>query len=205
LFETSGLEFAAPGVGLEKRLSEAKRLALAVVVDRKEAPTLNAGLASLGGERRMVSWRRGDRNPPDCPKKVIDAIIEKKACRVVLLTPACFEAGYLPDWLCQRREGVKPELKAMAIQRPQVVSGWDLEYARPKPTRRLAPAGTVFFLSLKGEDDKAIDDKAIKKWVDDIWMHCISDKVEDRSDGFGMAVLGSWSGQVQAMEEVKEQ
>jgi CRISPR-associated protein Cmr3 len=205
LFETSGLEFAAPGAGLEKRLSEAQRLALAVIVDKKETSTLHAGLASLGGERRMVSWRRGDRNPPDYPSQVLKAIKDKKACRVILLTPACFEKGYWPTWLLEPREGVEPELRAIAIQHPQVVSGWDLEYGRPKPTRRLAPAGTVFFLSLKGENDKAIDDKAIEKWVKGIWMHCISDKMEDQNDGFGLAVLGSCSGEAQAMEEVKEQ
>lgn len=204
LFETSGLEFAAPGAGLEKRLSEAQRLALAVVVDRKES--LHAGLANLGGERRMVSWHRGDRNPPDCPSQVLKAIKDKKACRVVLLTPACFEKGYWPGWLLKPREGVQPELRAIAIQRPQVVSGWQLEPPPgPKPTRRLAPAGTVFFLSLKGEDENAIDEKAIEKWVKGIWMYCISDKVEDQNDGFGLAVLGSWSGQPPAMEEVKEQ
>jgi len=206
LFETSGLEFAAPGAGLETRLSGAQRLALAVVVDRKEAPTLLAGLANLGGERRMVSWRRGDRNPPDCPPQVLKAIKDKKACRVILLTPACFTEGYQPTWLLKSRGGVKPELRAIAIQHPQVVSGWRLEPPPgPKPTRRLAPAGTVFFLSLMGEGGKAIDDKAIEKWVKDVWMQCISDKVEDQNDGFGLAVLGSWSGEAQRMEEVKEQ
>lgn len=204
LFETSGLEFAVPGAVLETRLSGAQRLALAVVVDRKEA--IRSGLANLGGERRMVSWRRIDRNPPDCPPQLLKAIIDKKACRVILLTPACFTKGYQPTWLLDSRGGVKPDLLAIAIQHPQIVSGWQLESpAGPKPTRRLAPAGTVFFLSLIGESGKAIDDKAIEKWIKDVWMQCISDKVEDRNDGFGLAVLGSWSGEAQRMEEVKEQ
>lgn len=205
LFETSGLEFVSPGSDLETRLRDAQRLALAVIVDKKETPTLQAGLASLGGERRMVIWRRGNRTPPKCPPRLLKQIVKDRACRLILLTPACFEKGYLPDWLCKLREDVKPELKAIAIQHPQVVSGWRLEPPPgPKPTRRLAPAGTVFFLSLKGEDDKAIDDKAIEKWVKDIWMQCISDDPLDRNDGFGMAVLGSWFGQAQEMKEVQE-
>ncbi len=199
LFETSGLEFVSPGEDLETRLRNAQRLALAVIVDRKEAATLRSGLASLGGERRMVTWRSGDRNPPDCPPKLRKQIAKDRACRVVLLTPACFKAGYRPTWLLEPREGVEPTLQAIAIQHPQVVSGWDLEHGRPKPTRRLAPAGTVFFLSLKGEGE------AIEKWVKGLWMHCISDDVEDRNDGFGMAVFGSWLGEPQVMEEVKEQ
>ena len=200
LFETSGLEFASPGEDLETRLSGAQRLALAVVVDRKEASTLLSGIAGLGGERRMVRWRRSDRDLPDCPKKLLDTISDQGACRVVLLTPACFKDGYRPTWLLASRNGVQPDLRAVAIQHPQVVSGWRLEPPPgPKTTRRLAPAGTVFFLSLKGGNKEAI-----KQWVKGLWMQCISDDAEDRNDGFGMAVLGSWSGQPEEMEEVKK-
>jgi CRISPR-associated protein Cmr3 len=200
LFETSGLEFASPGEDLDTRLSKAHRLALAVVVDRREAATLRSGLAGLGAERRMVSWRRSDRDLPECPPGLLAKIVEDRACRVLLLTPACFEQGYRPRWLVKARDGVQPGLKAIAIQRPQVVSGWRLEPPPgPKPTRRLAPAGTVFFLSLTGEDDKALE-----RWVKSLWMQCISDDVQDRNDGFGMAVLGSWSGKAEKMEEVKE-
>jgi CRISPR-associated protein Cmr3 len=198
LFETSGLEFTFPGRDDETRLSGAQRLALAVAVDKKEASNIRTGLASLGGERRMVSWRRSDSDLPECPPTLLTAIIKNKACRVLLLTPACFEQGYRPGWLVEQRDGVQPGLKAIAIQRPQVVSGWDLEHRRPKPTRRLAPAGTVFFLSLTG------DKTAIESWVKGIWMHCVSDNEQDRNDGFGLAVLGSWSGQEEEMKEEEE-
>jgi CRISPR-associated protein Cmr3 len=188
LFETSGLEFISSGKNHETRLSTTQRLALAVVVDRKE--TIRSGLAGLGGERRMVTWHRSEHALPDCPPKVLGAIIEQKACRVLLLTPACFEQGYRPKWLVEPRDGVQPSLAAIAIQRPQVVSGWRFERpVGPKPTRRLAPAGTVLFFSLAG------DDKAIETWVKGLWMQCVSDDVQDRNDGFGLAVLGSWSGQ----------
>ncbi len=199
LFETSGLEFTSPGRDNKTRLSGARRLALAVVVDRRETSGIVAGLASLGGERRMVSWRsRSDNDLPNCPPDLLAAIVKQKACRVVLLTPACFEQGYRPGWLVEPRDGVQPSLQAIAIQRPQIVSGWRLEHpAGPKPTRRLAPSGTVLFLSLTG------DNQAIEQWVKGIWMQCISDKVEDRNDGFGLAVLGSWSGQAGKMQEEK--
>lgn len=203
LFETSGLEFTSPGKDY-KRLSGAQRLALAVAVDKfvdkdkKEAVNISAGLASLGGERRMVSWRSSDHNLPTCPKELPAIISNDKACRVLLLTPAYFKQGYRPNWLVKLRDGVQPSLEAIAIQRPQVVSGWDLEKRSPKPTRRLAPAGTVLFLSLAGDDDKAIED-----WVKSIWMECVSDNQQDRNDGFGLAVLGSWSDQPEDMREAK--
>ena len=199
LFETSGLEFTSPGRDYEARLSGAQRLALAVVVDRMEASSIRSGLAGLGGERRMVSWRRSDSDlpKPECPPKLLTAITKNKACRVLLLTPACFEQGYRPGWLVEPRDGVQPDLQAITIQRPQVVSGWDLEKRGPKPTRRLAPAGTVLFLSLTG------DDKAIESWVKGIWMQCVSDNEQDQKDGFGLAVLGSWSGQPEEMQEAE--
>jgi len=202
LFGTSGLEFTAPGTGIHK-LYEAQRLALAVAVDESEASGLNKiqeGIAGLGGERRMVSWRKSNDQLPSYPQGLVDTINSDKACRVILLTPAYFAEGYRPIWLTQEHFGITPELKAIAIQRPQVVSGWDLEKKGPKHTRRLAPAGTVIFLKLKGGDD------AIRDWVNSLWMQCISDNDPDgsipsqsRDDGFGLAVLGTWSGKPVAM------
>jgi CRISPR-associated protein Cmr3 len=196
LFETSGLEFTTPGKG-GQRLKGAQRLALAVAVDNSEQFIPRAGLAGFGGERRIVSWRKSSADLPSCPSGLEQTIITNKACRVFLLTPACFEAGYRPAWLLTEaaKHGVTAALKAIAVQHPQVVSGWDLVLRKPKPSRRLAPAGTAFFLSLKGSDT------AIGDWIRSIWMQCISDDQQDRTDGFGLAVFGTWSGQSVAMQK----
>jgi len=184
LFETRGLEFTS---------HDRQRLALAVLTDA----ALRPGWAFMGGERRLVIWRSSPAEPPECPAAVRDAVVRNAACRIVLVTPAHFTAGYRPHWVLQPRVGVTPTLRAMALPRAQVVSGWDLA-ARPKPapkpTRRLAPAGTVLFLTLHG--NKA----ALTRWADDLWMQCISDDEQDRRDGFGLAVLGAWSGRLQEME-----
>jgi len=182
LFQTHGLEFTQYA---------RQRLALAVITDR----VLHPNLTPLAGERRLVSWRQSRETPPACPAEVRDAIKQNAACRVVLLTPAHFVQGHYPDWLLQPHAGVSPVLVAMAVQRARVVSGWDLEWERPKPTRRLAPAGTVLFLQLQG------DPAAIVQWVDGLWMQCVSDAEQDRRDGFGLAVLGTWSGALEEMEE----
>lgn len=183
LFQTRGLEFT--------RKENRTRLALAVATD---APNLKEGIAPLGGERRLVSWRRSSKSLPSCPDALRADIVEHRHCRVMLLTPAHFLNGSKPSWLVSQREGVTPSLQAIAISRPQVVSGWDFETNRPKPTRRLAPAGTVLFLKLNG------DDTAIKKWIDATWMQCVSDEDRDRHDGFGLAALGVWDGGLQPME-----
>ena len=190
LFETSGLEFAHG-----KQIHKTKRLALAVEVDEDGlGKKIEPGLTHLGGERRVVSWRKSDKAFPPCLTELEDAIVKTGACRMLLLTPAYFSKGYLPTQLEQINDGVTPELKAVAIQRPQIVSGWDLEKREPKPTRRLAPTGTVLFLELKGEENK------IRQWVRNTWMHCIGDDPQLCSDGFGLAVLGIWSGKQIAMK-----
>lgn len=196
LFETSGMEFTAPGKG-EQRLKDAQRLALAIAVDDSEQFTPRAGLAGFGGERRIVSWRKSSTDLPSCPSGLEQTVVTNKACRVFLLTPACFKEGYHPGWLLKEaaKYGVTAAPKAIAIQRPQVVSGWDLALRKPKPSRRLAPAGTVLFLSLQGNDTEISD------WIKSMWMQCISDDQQDRTDGFGLAVFGTWSGQPVAMQK----
>lgn len=189
LFQTRGLEFT-------RTINEQRRrLALAVMTDAD----LPAGsLSPLGGERRLVTWRNNQDTQTDCFSdflpKLRSAIQDTAACRVVLLTPAHFKAGYCPEWLLQPRYDVTCELKAAAVHRAQVVSGWDFEKKGPKPTRRLAPAGSVYFLKLTGTTE------AIGNWVDAMWMNCISDEEQDRKDGFGLIALGAWSGQCEEME-----
>src|SRR6266581_420319 len=210
LFETSGLEFTYAGKG-QQRLSEAQRLALAVIVgkDKDTQNTIRGGTTGFAGERRIVSWRKSNSQLPTCDPDLKEAIKTQKACRVFLLTPAYFKEGYRPTWLLEPQHGVQPKLEAIAIQRPQVVSGWRLEHPPgPKPTRRLAPSGTVLFLTLEGTPE------AIETWVDNIWMHCISDDEDNkensdnpeqyRNDGFGLAVVGTWPSESEEIQEGRE-
>ncbi|MGO0122924.1 type III-B CRISPR module-associated Cmr3 family protein [Desulfothermobacter acidiphilus] len=187
LFQTQGLEFTSA----REKLSGARRLGLAVATD---ASGLKPGLAPLGGERRLAFWRPSGKPLPPIPKELVQQIVKQRSCRLILLTPAYFEEGWKPSWLLEEREGVKPLLEAAALKRYETVSGWDLKERKPKPTRRLAPAGTVYFLRLEGE--KA----AVQRWVEKIWLECVSDGEQERRDGFGLAVLGTWDGNPQGME-----
>ncbi|MEA4883825.1 MAG: type III-B CRISPR module-associated protein Cmr3 [Clostridia bacterium] len=189
LFQTRGLEFTRPRGGSNP--GDAHRLALAVATETLNLPD---GLGFLGGERRLAVWRKSDSSLPACPDRLKSHIRRNRHCRVVLLTDAHFETGWRPTWLLNQIDGVTPGLKAIAIGRPHVVSGWDMAERGPKPARRLAPAGTVLFLELSGDDD------AIDRWVDRIWLSPVSDGEQDRLDGFGLAALGVWYGTLQRME-----
>ena len=202
LYQTRGLEFThqakAPRVG-------GQRLALAIWT---AADALQEGLTPFGGERRLTHWRKSgkliDTEFAGCKQSVIERIKQSRdgdsySCRLILLTPAHFTDGYRPCWLFKVQNNVKVELNGVAINRTQVVSGWDFDrtkskdhpHGQPKATRRLAPAGSVYFLKLKG------DKHQIEDWCDRLWLKCASDDWQDRCDGFGLAMLGAWSGKLE--------
>lgn len=208
LFDTVGMEFAAlmhqptsPESEQEKdieprlHLQHARALGLAVSVDDRSpyARNLEQRLSPFGGERRLASWRKSEVAWPTCPEKVKEAILKDGRCRLILITPTFFNKGYRPT-TCLESPHVQVTLQAIKIDRSQIVSGFDMEKGKPRGTRRLAPAGTVLFLELKG------DKGDIERWIDETWMHCLTEgeeladgKPQEYYDGFGLAVLGTWS------------
>ncbi|MEI2693359.1 MAG: type III-B CRISPR module-associated protein Cmr3 [Anaerolineae bacterium] len=188
LFQTSGLEFVSLAPAKDASppvLAQAKGLALVLETDAELEP----GLGFLGGERRLASWRLSPASFPGCPDAVRKAIVDQKHCRLILATPAIFAGGFLPDVSKLSRAGVAVTVQAVVNGRYQVVSGWDYESDRPKPTRRLASAGSVYFLKLEGGKD------AINQFIDVVWLQAISDDEQDCRDGFGLALLGAWDGE----------
>jgi CRISPR-associated protein Cmr3 len=208
LFQTRGLEFTHCE---RKVLSSSRRLAMGVpVAEHVLAENIDEGIAPLGGERRIVTWRRSTKQLPNgCLSKVKVQVANDRACRLLLLTPAWFENGSRPRWLLNEQHDVTPKLIGIANARAQVISGWDFEKRKPKTTRRLMPAGSVFFLKLSTkadpETDPATAKAEIEKWVEYIWMTCISDDAKDgdpnqhRNDGFGLGVIGTWDGKFRPM------
>jgi CRISPR-associated protein Cmr3 len=197
LFQTSGLRFLQEG---ESRL-EPRRFALslqcqsAIVAGR--SLELRKQIAPLGGERRLARWSPALSDWPEMPGEIKERIKATRRARLILLTPAIFENGPLPAWNGQGWPlggPVKATISAAAVPRPEVVSGWDLAAdngpgkpkGKPKPTRRLAAAGSVYFLDLKGTEQD------VERWCQDTWLACVSDDAQDRRDGFGLAALGVW-------------
>jgi CRISPR-associated protein Cmr3 len=189
LFQTSGLEFMYINQDEDAPiyLDGAPKLGLVVATDAE----LSEGLGFLGGERRIARWQQVDDAVPVCPDNIRQDILRDGACRLVLVTSAYFEKGYLPDWVL---ETYGAELFGAAVHRYQTISGWDYDVGKPKPTRRLAPAGSVYFLKLNGEHAD------IHQFIDAVWMQTISDGEQERRDGFGLAALGTWDGNLGDME-----
>lgn len=190
LFQTRGLVFT-------RRTTDGERRRLALAVDVAGGEGVRPGTAPLGGERRLVCWRAEEKTLPGCPAAVREAVVGTGACRLLLATPGCFEAGWRPqaETLAAGVAGLTVTLVGAAVGRAVVVSGWDFERNQAKPTRRLAPAGSVYFLRLEGASE------ARRVWLDRIWLQPISDDAQARRDGFGCALVGAWDGRPTPMQE----
>ena len=112
--------------------------------------------------------------------------------RMVLVTPAIFDHGWRPGWLdADTLEGKPigdgPTLRLIGISngRWKAVSGWSLASPRgPKPIRRMVPAGSVYFFEKVEGDGRILGTNG--------WLKSVSDAPQDRNDGFGLAVWGTW-------------
>lgn len=149
-----------------------------------------SGSMAVGGERRLATWCQ-EGAWPGPSEKVLARIAESGRARLVLLSPAAFDAGWKPHWaLSGAVAGVQGQVVAAAVGRPTVVSGWRLDPeggpGAPKPTRRLAPAASVYWVELSG------DAASRRAWAEALWLQSLSDQAQDRLDGFGLAVLGVW-------------
>jgi CRISPR-associated protein Cmr3 len=174
-------------------------------------------LHPLGGERRLILWQAG--SPPvgwSCPDEVRRGLreLEKKSrqfVRMVLGTPALFIGGWRPGWLREettngrrRFAGRVPGtdvtvcLHSACVTRWQPISGWSYEYGSvgAKPVRRLVPAGSVYFL----EVTKGHSEDLAERWLESVGDESgpaddhqyIGDGSQNRRDGFGLALWGTW-------------
>ncbi len=144
----------------------------------------------LGGERRLAHWRTAsDEKMWECPSTVIEALGKTNHITMTLATPAIFRDGWKPGWLDDRLTGPPTEdgprltLVGVCIQRWRAVSGWSYKAGGPKAIRRMVPAGGVYFFESDRSDNSVLAGQ---------WLRPVSDKAQERRDGFGLAVWGTW-------------
>jgi CRISPR-associated protein Cmr3 len=181
-----GKLFASDATSFTRRADVAGRFSVerfAIGVDVGDLPTgakLENGVGALGGERRPSIVRQQEESIfPSMPRPLGEALRNTRRLRVVLATPAIFAAGDMPSAaLCG---GAR--VYAARVDRPQSVSGWDMATNAPKQVRRMAPAGSVFWLEFPEGTDAAA-------WAAANWGACLSDNEQDRLDGFGRIFVG---------------
>ena len=152
---------------------------------------LAPGAICLGGERRP-SWLEPLADAPlRLPDDHARAIESAGGIALTLATPALFGTGWRPSWLNANLEGEPPgvpglrlKLHAAAVERWQGISGWDLKRWQPKPARKAVATGATYWFEILGSPPAA--------WVQDLWLTPLSDDVQDRRDGYGLALPGPW-------------
>ena len=186
LFQTEGLDLDASDCSQDASAGGLRLLA-------RCGEPLSEGLVHLGGKRRLAALAPEPEPtwpvpPPDWLRKIAAA----RGLCLTLLTPGVFSAGYRPAWLDASLIGNPPnapalrlQLRAVAVDTPQVHSGWDLAKRQPRPSRKLAgPGATYWFRILDGADPETLGT---------LWLTSVSDLEQDRRDGFGLALPSPWT------------
>ncbi len=170
----------------------------AIGVEADVPERLDPEFVTLGSDSRLAKIEDIPSEVFDPSPVVMGAFRSGTAgLRLVVVTPACFQNGWLPDGL-ERRErtyrgrltGVSGEvvLRAAFVSRPVHVSGWDMAAnsgrGAPKPTFRMVPAGSVYFF--QRADDRPFGEAEARS----LWLAAIGDR---REEGFGRVVPGAWS------------
>lgn len=179
LYQTQGLDLSDtpehPGVRLLAEFAE----------------PLCESLVHLGGERRLAALTPYTGDWPSQPAGWAEAIYRDGGLSLTLITPGLFSAGYRPGWLDDDLCGAPPgcpglrlRLCAVAVERWQPHSGWDLASQKPRATRKLMAAGAVYWFEvLDGGTPAALQT---------LWLNSLSDDPQDRRDGFGLALPAPW-------------
>ncbi len=120
----------------------------------ENAPGLgDEGLLRLGAEQRPVAYTSSRAALPG-----FDGVAGRirSRFRLVLASPAPFDAGWRPDFvgadLTGSIGGCRVRLVAAAVGRYEHIGGWELARARPRPARRAAPAGSVYYFDIISGD-----------------------------------------------------
>lgn len=183
LYSTVSLAFPE-GVAMSLRVSGANH------IEKLDA------LHPVGGERRLVRWQTDGAVLWGCPAALAGALVGATRIRMMLATPALFGGGWKPGWLDDNLEGTPPgagvklRLAGVSMDRWRAVSGFGLEDGTlgPKPVRRMAPAGSVYFFEYISGDRTTLAAGG--------WLTPVSDLAadgQDRRDGFGLALWGVWN------------
>jgi CRISPR-associated protein Cmr3 len=111
-----------------------------------------SGMARLGAEGRLAAWQRG--SAPLLP--VVARPANAQGLLLMLLTPALFDRGWLPDGFVPQAQadalvwhgelaGVRLRLISSVVGKPVREGGWDMVQRAPRPLASYAPVGSCYF------------------------------------------------------------
>lgn len=155
--------------------------------------TVFGSMATLGSDRRLARVETIDESlfaPPAALAKALER--EVPGLRLMMVTPAIFSHGWLPDPLrphdgayVGRLPGCPDEvvLRAAMAPRPVPISGWDVAGGAPRRTDLAVAPGAVFFVQRADGGTFAPDH------VRALWLAALGGRTDD---GFGRVVAAPW-------------
>lgn len=194
LAAASGKLFQTAGLDLGATLDDKGNNQMAVQLLMRFAEPLAPGVIALGGERRLAVLNpQADTKWPTPPQGWFEDVLIKKGLSLTLVTAGLFAHGYRPGWLNAEGVGCVPnvpdvllKLRAVACERWQAHSGWDLAKQQPKATRKLVPPGAVYWFEIVQPQTLTVEQ------LQALWLSSLCDAPQDRRDGFGLALPAAW-------------
>ncbi|MCX8082698.1 MAG: type III-B CRISPR module-associated protein Cmr3 [bacterium] len=149
------------------------------------------GFIKLGGANRVCEYEEISDNPfkyyYDITHEIKKIVQNTKKFKLIFLTPALFKKGWLSERFNDNFEleiyGIKIKLISVCLNKPEVVSGWDLANQKPKHIKKVVPSGSVYYFELSDNSEDAID-----KIFDYFLNNNFSD--ENEKTGFGTVLIG---------------
>lgn len=182
-----GFLYSAGHLRFEDYLSgrEHKKTKIVVCVDGVDLDVFSDETIFLGGERRRVKIGAEEGNSfiPQS-REVLSKIKENKQFFLYFVTPTIFKDGF-----ARQSWPFDAELVGAAIDKPLYLSGWKrtaLAKGHPRPLRKVAPAGSVYFFKADGWQDESFDEL----YGEYHFNKSLSE--EYPCAGFGITLIGVW-------------
>lgn len=165
----SGMLYVADFIRLRQGVSFLCGVVLDESGDSLLSPLRTPGILQLGGEARAARYRPLDEDDPLSAVRSIGARVRESLAagallKLYLATPAVFNLGWLPDFVCPGSleadlgGQVKLKLVAAAVGKPLPLGGWDLVHRRPKPMVQAVPPGSVYMFDVaEGEPEEVVE------------------------------------------------
>lgn len=146
----------------------------------------NEGLLRLGGDHRSAFYKETNFSMPDT-ETVKQIIEDSKRFKIILLTPAIFSNGWIPDWVDEKTgkwkiDGLILKLVSAAVGKPVYIGGFDLVKGMPKNMKKQVPAGSVYYFEVQEGNINGI--------FNTFWLKSISS--EKQNEGFGISIIGGY-------------
>jgi CRISPR-associated protein Cmr3 len=173
----------------QEKTKETYVWSMAVALENKNAWTPNT--IAVGGMRKLAYCSALSKALFEAPEIYKES---SQGLRLIFVTPAIFQGGWLPDGFVEKEgifcgtlaalSSVELVLRAAIVDRPQPISGYDQARGKYKTISLAVPAGSVYFLEKRSGQPFSKDE------LKSLWLGKLGAQQES---GMGAFVAGYWT------------